>query len=237
MSLSRGREGMRLYLFKTMASKITALKQQKRNPSRVNVYLDGEFAFGLAKITAAWLNVGQELSAEEIQELQAGDEVEKAYQQALKFISYRPRSTYEVEKNLLKHEVDEGVIDAVIVRLQDKKWLDDEDFAAAWVENRNTFRPRGRYALQTELRQKGLKDAIIERALQGLDEGSLARKASEKKMRSFAALDKRDFQKKLAAYLARRGFEYGIIKEVCTEAWETVQSTQSSTHPEKGIGT
>ena len=51
--------------------KITAIEVQKRRPNRVNIHLDGEFAFGLARIVAAWLRVGQELSEEKIEELQA----------------------------------------------------------------------------------------------------------------------------------------------------------------------
>ena len=52
-----------------MNQKITALKAQKRNPNRVNVYLDGNFAFGVARIVAAWLNIGQELSPEKVASL------------------------------------------------------------------------------------------------------------------------------------------------------------------------
>ena len=50
-----------------MDQKITALKAQKRNPNRINVYLDGIFAFGLARVVAAWLQVGQTLSDEKIE--------------------------------------------------------------------------------------------------------------------------------------------------------------------------
>ena len=56
-----------------MGRKVTALKKQKRNAQRINVYLDGEFAFGLSRYAAAWLQVGQELSPEKIQELQEVD--------------------------------------------------------------------------------------------------------------------------------------------------------------------
>ena len=63
-----------------MTKKVTALKLQKRNKNRVNVYLDGEFAFGLARIVAAWLSTGQELTEEKIAELQAQDNVEVALQ-------------------------------------------------------------------------------------------------------------------------------------------------------------
>ena len=66
-----------------MTQIITALKVQKKNANRVNVYLDGEFAFGLARITAAWLRKGQILSNREIDSLKSADEIEVAYQRAL----------------------------------------------------------------------------------------------------------------------------------------------------------
>ena len=49
--------------------KITALTAQKRNPNRVNIYIDGEYAFSLARIVAAWLRVGQELDEEKLKKL------------------------------------------------------------------------------------------------------------------------------------------------------------------------
>ena len=49
-----------------MNHRITAIQAQKRNPQRVSVFLDGEFAFGLSRIVAAWLAVGQEISDEKI---------------------------------------------------------------------------------------------------------------------------------------------------------------------------
>ena len=62
--------------------KITALVVQKRNPNRVNVHLDGEYAFGLARIVAVWLRVGQELDEEKLKRLQVEDARERAVQQA-----------------------------------------------------------------------------------------------------------------------------------------------------------
>ena len=73
----------------------------------MNIYLDGEFAFGLAGIVAAWLKLGQELGEEKIASLKAEDEREVTYQKALHFLSYRPRSSAEVRQNLLKHGLSE----------------------------------------------------------------------------------------------------------------------------------
>src|SRR3990172_4788022 len=80
-------------------SKITAIEPQQKDPQRVNVYLDGEFAFGLARITAGWLTVGQELGEEKVASLLAEDANKTAYQKALHFLSYRPRSSSEVRQN------------------------------------------------------------------------------------------------------------------------------------------
>ena len=80
-----------------MLAKITALEAQKKNRHRVNVYLDGRFAFGLQEALAFPLKVGQTLSPEEMKQLQERDEAEVAYERALTFLSYRPRSRAEIE--------------------------------------------------------------------------------------------------------------------------------------------
>jgi len=210
-----------------MTNTITAITQQKRNPHRVNIYLDGEFAFPLAKIVAAWLNVGQALTPEKIEELKSQDGVEAALQRALNFISYRPRSQAEVERNLRKHEVSEDVIPTVVERLKAGHLLDDKHFARRWVEDRAAFKPRGAYALRAELRQKGLPDGIIEETLQSLDEASLARQAAQRRLRQLQRLDWVDFRNKLSAHLARRGFGYELVAEVCREAWQGLHNKEA----------
>ena len=89
--------------------KITDIQPQKHDPSRLNVYLDGEFAFGIARVVAPWLKVGQEISTETMAELIEKDQREKAYQRALNYLSYRVRSEEEVRRNLRKHEVPDQV--------------------------------------------------------------------------------------------------------------------------------
>lgn len=201
-------------------AKITGLKLQKRNKDRVNVYLDGEFAFGLSRIVAAWLKTGQELSDEKIAELKAQDDVEIALQRALNFLSYRPRSEKEVRQNLKKHKYHEGVIDEIIERLKRGGLVNDESFAGLWVENRSEFRPRGARMLRSELHQKGIPDDVISGAVADLDETSLAIKAARKKARRYRDLEWDDFRKKMYGFLARRGFHYGIISEVVPKVWE-----------------
>ncbi len=207
-------------MIEDITGKITALRFQKRNKDRVNVYIDGRFAFGLAAIEAAHLKVGQVLSDDDIAQLQALDEVEKAYQKALNFLSYRPRSEAEVRRNLRRKSIGDEVIGAVVDRLTQAGLLDDREFAHYWVDNRLKFKPRGVRALRHELRGKGVSDALISEALADLDEASAARKVAERGARRWKHVEPGVFRRKLGAYMARRGFSYEIIKPLVEEKLE-----------------
>jgi regulatory protein len=199
--------------------KITAIEAQKNNPKRVNIHLDGEFAFGLDRFVAAWLSIGQTLEEEKIAKLQTEDASEKSYQQAMLFLSYRARSEAEIRKNLEKHEIPPAVMDRTIDRLREDRLVNDEQFAQNWVANRSEFRPRSRRALTVELRQKGLAEADIKSAIEAVDEESLAYAAAQKRVRRLDGLTWPEFRKKLSEFLARRGFGYEIIAPTVKRLW------------------
>ena len=203
-----------------MEHTITAIKLQRRNSQRVSIFLDGEYAFGLARIVAAWLTVGRVLSDDEIEDYKEQDTLEVAYQSALRFISYRPRTESEIQKKLNEKNYSEPVIAQVVERLQRNGLINDFQFAQSWVENRSTFRPRSHRALAFELRQKGVPEDMIEQVIAGTsDEETLAYQAAERKAQRFAELDRRDFRMKLAAFLGRRGFNYEVILPVVDRLW------------------
>jgi regulatory protein len=212
---------------------VTALEVQKKNPNRVNVYLDDQFAFGLSRIVAAWMKVGQQLSEEKIADLQEADAREIAMQKALHYLGYRPRSVEEVRKNLEKHEIPARVIDETIARLERENLVGDAKFAKEWVENRSTFRPRGKRALSVELRQKGLSDAVIGEVLEeNLDEETLAKKAALKFARKLEGLEWIEFRKKMSGFLGRRGFGYEVISPVTRQVWEETHDLVSNLEDE-----
>lgn len=203
--------------------KITALKVQKRNPNRVNVYLDGEFAFGLARIMAAWLAVGQTLTDDQISALREKDGVEAAYQHALHFISYRPRSEAEVRRKMQEIGVKDEWAHDVIDRLRRAGVVGDAGFAADWVENRAALHPRGRRLLTYELRQKGISDDDISAALDPLpEEEGLAYSAGVKYASRLKGLEWLVFSRRLAGFLARRGFSYSTCKPVIRQIWDEI---------------
>ena len=205
-------------------AKITALTRQKKNPKRINVFLDGAFAFGLAEITAVYLKIGQELTEADIAKLQSADDLEKARESALGFIDYRPRSIREVRKNLHDKGYDDSVIDQVIDRFLEVGLLDDLAFAKYWVDQRETFKPRSQMALRQELVQKGVDRALIDEAVATVDETAAAQRVAQKQASRYVNLDEPSFKKKMMGYLQRRGFNYGIIKEVTDEIWKELST-------------
>jgi regulatory protein len=202
---------------------ITALQAQKKNPKRINVFINGKFAFGLARIVAAWLTVGQELSESKIAERKAQDENEKALQRALNLISYRPRSEVEIQNYLKKHQVPEEKIHEVVARLRETGMLNDKKFTEAWIENRAAFRPRSRFALKMELKQKGVDEKTIEEALAHVNDEEQAYEAAQKKARQLRNKEKQEFQRKLFGFLARRGFSYEVASPMVKRLWEEIE--------------
>ena len=98
--------------------------------------------------------------------------------------------------------------------------LDDVAFASYWVEQRETFRPRSRFALGQELRQKGISREVVEAVLAEVDDTAAARRAVEKRANRWAGLPEDAFKEKVAGYLQRRGFTYEVIKETLEKNWQ-----------------
>jgi len=196
-----------------MAGTITALKAQRGARERVNVHIDGEFAFGLALIHAVWLKVGQALSSEDIAALRAADTLEQAQQRAVNLIAYRPRSIREVRQRLGKAGVDEETIERVIEQLRGAGMLDDESFSKAWVESRLRAAPRGRRVIAWELRRKGIAEQEIDAALEHVDDDATALEAARRRWPRLKSLPQRERRRRLFEFLSRSGFEYSAMEE------------------------
>jgi regulatory protein len=209
-----------MFVLKIMEGSISDLTLQKRNKERVNVFIDGEYAFSLSLSHAARLKIGQSLAAQEIDKLLASDQIERAKEVAYRYLTYRPRSSVEVERHLIRKGFEQPVVDQVIERLVDLQLINDRSFAEYWVEQRETFKPRSRRALRYELYQKGINQELIDEVVSQVDELEAARRAAKKKVRPWNQLTEDEFLRKLGGFLGRRGFNYEIIKAVSHELWE-----------------
>ena len=195
---------------------ITKLTPQQHDGERMNVFLDGAFAFGLATaiVEERGLRAGQVLSPAEIAELRAQDDLSKAVNKALAFLTSRPRSIREVRDRLAKKGIEPPVIEAVLERLAGWGYVGDADFARYWVENRGANQPRGKRLLRQELWQKGVARETVDEVLgeAEIDEAGAALALARKRLHQLRALDEPTQRRRLSAYLQRRGYDYPTIK-------------------------
>jgi regulatory protein len=197
-----------------MEKTITALETQKKHPDRINVFLDGEFAFGLSRYVGAWLSTGQKIDENKIKSLTSADEKERALQSAIRFIGYKQRTEADVTNKLRTLKFSPDIIDTIMAELKEKKYIDDKEFAIQWIELRGESKPRGRNLLLFELRKKGIPSEVIEAAMENVpDESKMALILGKKYLKRFSSLSDLDFKKKIAGVLSRRAFPYSIVKE------------------------
>jgi regulatory protein len=201
---------------------VTAIEIQKRNKERVNVYLDGEYAFSLNLLDGAKLHKGQTLTDAEIAGMQSEDLVVRAVDSAARFLGHRPRSVAEVRKNLKEKDFEPGVIDKALERLTAMGYLDDRAFAKYWVENRTHFKPLGAAALRFELRQKGIADALVREVLETVDDENGAYEAASPLLKRMRGMDRRTARQKISTTLARRGFAYDVVRTALDRLFDEV---------------
>lgn len=201
---------------------VTAIESQKRRKGRVNVFLDGGFAFSLSLPVAAEvrLHQGQMLSPSDIERLKSADLLHRSLDSALKYLSPRPRSEAEIRAQLHRHGFDADTIQQVLTKLKEQRLVDDAAFARFWRENRENFRPRSRRVLELELRQKGVDAETVANATAGVDDELGAYRAAQRKARSLAGLDYSSFRKRLGTLLKQRGFDYELVNCTIDRVWQ-----------------
>jgi regulatory protein len=199
---------------------VRSIAPDRRHKDRARVRLAGGEALTLDLNLADQLQIGQELDEETFERLQAEERVARAVRWAYGQIARRPHSENEIRLGLRKRELTAAQQDQVLERLRTQGWLNDQAFADAWVENRRVFRPRSTWALRTELRRKGVAPQQIETALAGHTDEAAAAEAGRRAARRWASATAVDFQRRLIAYLQRRGFNYSMSALTARRLWE-----------------
>ncbi len=199
---------------------ITDLSPQKNNPKRFNLFLDGKFALGLdvQTVVEQKLKIGKILTDDEWNKLKEKIEELTIFDQALNFLSYRPRSEKEVRDHFKKKKIVGAHVDRAIVKLKRLNFLDDEKFCLWWIEQRNNFRPKGKRALEIELLQKGVNREIIKKVLEDKNNAQTEKETclnlgSKWLVRKQVNLNIPEQKEKLFRYLASRGFDFDEVAE------------------------
>ena len=203
-------------------AKITALRLGKGRSKQANVSLDGKSAFSLEAEVALreGLKVGQELSAGQIEALIKANHFKRCLDAAARYLSYRPRSEYEMRRQLSKHHFDDDCIEAVLSKLKGQGLVDDSAFARFWKDNRQSFSPRSQWLTRLELKQKGVSSEIIDQVVSTIDDADNAYRVATGRAHSLKMSDYHSFRHRLGEYLRRRGFNYGVISRTIERLWQ-----------------
>jgi regulatory protein len=202
---------------------ITALEQQSNDASRVSVFLDGEFAFGVHEdlVVKHGLRTGRTLTPAEQQEIEHDDQYVRAKQRALDYLAHKPRTEAEVRRKLRRQDAPEPVIEDVVARLYELSYLDDEAYAEDYVRNRFASKKYGPVRIRRELVERGVDRHTAEAAVDDLfaekNLRAVAREHAEKRWGRLADEEPRRRRQKLYRYLRRRGFPSDTITPLLDE--------------------
>jgi regulatory protein len=192
--------------------RITDIKQQVKRKDRYSIFIDGKFSFALSEseLLAKGLRAGQELDDHELSSLKDDAQIDKAVYSCLNLIARRPRSRWEIENYLKTKKYSTDQIATLSQILEKKRYINDLNFALAWIANRRLLKSTSKRKLSLELKQKRISEEIIQQALEAdeTNEQDVLKELIAKKRTQSRYAD----EQKLIAYLARQGFRYDDIK-------------------------
>jgi regulatory protein len=198
---------------------ITKIEVQKKNKSRVSIFLDSEFVFGLDGVIAArhGLKEGARLTREQITNVLLQEEKKRVKEKAIRLLALRAHSEKELRTKLIQKGFAEEMVEDVISELKTQKLLDDIAFAHSYARTRLINKPVGERLLRQELRQKGISDecinAVVSEAFSEKDQIEYAKELLVKKLPRSQGLENLKKKKRLADFLVRRGFDWDLVKE------------------------
>ena len=201
---------------------ITKITQQKRDSERYNIFLDETYAFSVHEsvLVKFGLTKGMQLDEWSMDEITYEDQIEKAFNRALHYLSFRMRSEFEVKKKLMDLEFGEAVVLEAIVKLRRLGFLDDQAFSEALLQTQKNASNKGPRAIQQELHKKGVGKELQQQVLENYSEEeqfAVAKKLAEKAARSNRSVAPTQLKQKIQNALARKGFSFEIIGSVMEE--------------------
>ena len=160
-------------------------------------------------------------------------EAAQAHSYALRLLTVRPRTVAEMRERLTaRFEI--PVVEQTLARLQSEGLLNDTEFARQWRSSRERRKPRSRRMIERELQSKGVAEDIASDALEGYDSSDAAYRAAVK----YAARQKGSgpaiFDRRVGAFLERRGFERAIIRRILQQLREELDISEARDEDQEG---
>lgn len=193
--------------------KITDIKPQAKNKSRVSLFVDGEFVCGLEKLSvaSARLKIGDEVDPDKLNAVVEESERTAAFEKAVAYLGRSPRTEKEMRTYLVGKGFSMKVVIYAVDKLREYGYLNDAEYCRTFI--RVYGEKAGVRKLAAKLYEKGVPREMIDAELEKSDDGAETAIALAKKYISTRKCDRR----KVMAFLAGRGFEYDTIREAVSE--------------------
>ncbi|MEP7213022.1 MAG: regulatory protein RecX [Acidobacteriota bacterium] len=151
---------------------------------------------------------------------------ERTMNRAVKLLAAKPRSVLELRERLLeKMWTDEEIVDAVIEKLKEYKYLDDQQFANNLAASKLRQKPQGKRRLQQTMSQKKLDKEVVSEAIavafEKMPEAELIDASIEKRLRLKGKPVSRQDLKKFYDHLLRQGFAFDLIRQKMQQIGKT----------------
>ena len=192
---------------------ISAIKHQVKNANRVSVFVDGKYSFSLTldQLLDSGIKKGDEVTQADVKKYLKLSDEGKQKQRALEWLMLRPHSEKEFRSYMYRKKVEPEFIDVWVEQFKQKKYLNDENFAR-WFAEQRLRKNKSTRAVVAELRSKGIKAQDIDNSL--CDSQDSDTEAIKKLITKIGSRPRYQDKQKLIAYLAGRGFNYSDIKAV-----------------------
>lgn len=199
---------------------ITKITTQEKNKDRFNIFIDSgngeEYAFSVDSdvMIKFQLKKGMEIDEFSTMEIQYQDDIRKAYNLAVHYLSRRMRSQKEIAEYLEQKQMEEPVINEVLHKLTGQNYINDEEYAFAYVRTQMNTTDKGPEVIKTELKEKGIQGELLDRALREFTFDTQIEKASliaEKFFKKNTKDSQRVTKQKLENLLLRKGYLYAVI--------------------------
>lgn len=193
--------------------KITSVTQQKKRKDRYNVFIDGEFAFGIDGVDLLYykLKEGTELSKERYDEITEQLVFINARETAMRYIDYKRRTEKEVRAKL-NGEYSADIVERVLELLKRYKIVDDAEYARLYIKDCLNLKGWGKKRILTELYARGIPRELAEPHFSGTEDvlSEKAEKLLERRIKGNIQ-DQKEYKKHMD-FLLRRGFDYTAAK-------------------------
>ncbi|WP_158738420.1 recombination regulator RecX [Alteribacillus sp. YIM 98480] len=205
--------------------KISKITTQKNRKDRFNIFTDEngyeEYAFSVDEnvLVKFQLKKGSTITKAEKVEILQADQQRKAFNDAIYYLTHSMRTEYQIKQYLIKKEYNEGVIEEAIRKMKEYQYIDDKEFAMAFVRTKIKTTDKGPAIIKEELFQKGISSETAEKALLQFTlkaqleaaQTFLQKKGKQKQNESASSMKKR---------LLDRLLQKGFSLEIALQAWE-----------------